>query len=51
MLVLRQNRIWPSACGTWMDRFRLSEPKPLTMKIVPSSAFSGWPPSAGGLKR
>ena len=28
-----------------------SVPAPLTMKIVPVSAFSGRPPSAGGLKR
>ena len=49
--VFRQNRILPSAAGTVMDQFVLSGPGPLTMKMVPESAFSGRPPSAGGLKR
>src|SRR5262245_48602067 len=47
MLVLRQKRILPSAAGTWMAVVAPS----LTMKICPPSAFSGRPPSAGGLKR
>ena len=47
MLVLRQNRILPSAAGTWMASVR----SPFTMKMVPVSAFSGRPPSAGGLNR
>ncbi len=44
--VLRQNRS-PAYCdGTWM-----SVVPPLTMKNWPVSAFSGRPPSAGGLSR
>jgi hypothetical protein len=46
-LVLRQKRIRLLAAGT--TRF-WSLPE-FTMKIVPDSAFSGRPPSAGGLKR
>ena len=45
--VLRQKRILPSAAGTLIA---LVAPA-LTMKIWPVSAFSGRPPSAGGLKR
>ena len=48
MLVLRQMRIWASAYGISMGSFREG---PLTMKMVPVSAFSGRPPSDGGLKR
>src|SRR6185295_6951163 len=47
MLVLRQNRIRPSSAGT---RIEVVAPS-LTVKIVPVSAFSGRPPSEGGLKR
>src|SRR6516164_8309362 len=43
--VFRQNRIWPNADGTEIPRFE----GPLTMNIVPLSAFSGRPPSEGGL--
>ena len=46
-LVLRQNRILPSAAGTWIAVVAPS----LTMKSWPVSAFSGRPPSAGGLNR
>src|SRR6266850_7252145 len=49
MLVLRQNRILPWAAGTLIACEQ--QPTSLTMKIVPVRAFSGWPPSAGGLKR
>src|SRR5947207_15189272 len=45
--VFRQKRILPSVSGTTIDR----DSYPLTVKIVPVSAFSGRPPSAGGLKR
>src|SRR5215471_1242264 len=45
--VLRQNRIFPSADGTSMGSLRI----PFTVKIDPLTAFSGRPPSAGGLKR
>ena len=45
--VLRQKRILPSAAGTSIAPVAPS----LTMKSVPVSAFSGLPPSAGGLKR
>ena len=45
--VLRQKRILPSAAGTSIAVVAPS----LTMKSVPVSAFSGRPPSAGGLKR
>ncbi len=45
--MLRQNRILPSAAGTVM----LVVAPSLTVKIVPVKAFSGRPPSAGGLKR
>ena len=47
MLVLRQKRILPSAAGTRIASLRM----PFTVKIEPLSAFSGRPPSAGGLKR
>ena len=47
MLVLRQKRIFPSAAGTEIDVVAPS----LTMNSVPVRAFSGRPPSAGGLKR
>ncbi len=51
MAVLRQKRIFPSADGTLMVRLPSSSaPPPLTMKRVPVRAFSGLPPSAGGLK-
>ena len=46
MLVLRQMRILPSAAGT-----SIAEVPELTLNIVPVTAFSGRPPSAGGLKR
>src|SRR2546430_14061825 len=45
MLVFLQKRILPSACGTVMESLRTS----LTRKLVPLKAFSGRPPSAGGL--
>src|ERR1700754_2890529 len=41
-----QNRILPSAAGT----FSATVPE-LTLKMVPVIAFSGRPPSRGGLKR
>ena len=44
--VLRQNRILPSADPTTM--FMSQQ---LAVKIVPLTAFSGRPPSAGGLNR
>src|SRR3954469_12396282 len=44
--VLRQNRILPSADPTTMLMAQQFD-----VKIVPLSAFSGRPPSAGGLKR
>ena len=47
MVVLRQKRILPSAAGT---RIAVVAPA-LTMNSWPVSAFSGRPPSAGGLKR
>ena len=46
-LVLRQKRRLPSTSVTVIGSVRV----PLTMKSVPVSAFSGRPPSAGGLKR
>src|SRR5215210_2549669 len=45
-LVLRQNRSWPSVPSTVM-----SVVQQLTANIVPVSAFSGRPPSPGGLNR
>src|SRR2546430_14725758 len=51
MLVFRQNRDCASTAGTLIDRSVLSAPGPFTMKMVPFRAFSGLPPSAGGLKR
>ena len=42
-----QKRILPSAWGTVMASLRTE----FTQKTVPVSAFSGRPPSAGGLKR
>ena len=47
MVVLRQKRILPSAAGTWIAVVAPS----LTWKSWPVSAFSGRPPSPGGLKR
>src|SRR5256885_17123186 len=47
MLVFLQKRILPSAWGTVMASLRTE----FTQKTVPVSAFSGRPPSAGGLKR
>src|SRR5437899_11278300 len=47
MLVFLQKRILPSAWGTVMASLRTE----FTQKTVPVSAFSGLPPSAGGLKR
>ena len=47
--VPRQKRIFPSASGMRMESRR--DVPPLTMKSVPVSAFSGRPPSEGGLKR
>ena len=47
MLVFLQKRILPSAWGTVMESLRTS----FTRKLVPLNAFSGRPPSAGGLKR
>src|SRR2546423_971040 len=47
MSVFRQKRILPSMAGTMM----LVSIVELTVKIVPVSAFSGRPPSEGGLKR
>ena len=44
--MLRQNRIFPSAAGTV-----IATVPELTLKMVPVSAFSGRPPSAGGLNR
>ena len=44
--MLRQKRILPSAAGTLIELVPA-----LTVKIWPVSAFSGRPPSAGGLKR
>src|SRR5262249_20069434 len=46
-LVLRQKRMRLYSPGTVMPSLRGK----LTVKIVPLSAFSGRPPSAGGLKR
>ena len=47
-LVLRQNRIFPSGSETVIV---VVGPGALTENIVPLRAFSGLPPSAGGLKR
>src|ERR1700730_9247600 len=47
MLVLLQKRILPSPWGTVMESLRGE----LTQGRVPLSAFSGRPPSAGGLNR
>ena len=47
MLVLFQNRSDLNEAGTLIESLR----GPLTVKMVPVSAFSGRPPSAGGLKR
>lgn len=47
MLVLSQNRSDLNEAGTLIASLR----GPLTVKIVPVSAFSGRPPSDGGLKR
>src|SRR5262245_9460228 len=47
-LVFRQNRDLPSGSATVME---VIGPGALTVKIVPLSAFSGRPPSAGGLNR
>jgi hypothetical protein len=47
-LVFRHRRILPSAAGTVIE---YGVPVSLFMKIVPDSAFSGRPPSAGGEKR
>src|SRR2546430_10717616 len=47
MLLFLQKRILRSACGTVMESLRTS----LTRKLVPLKAFSGRPPSAGGLNR
>ena len=44
--VSRQKRIFPSAAPT-----RMSMAQQLALKIVPVSAFSGRPPSPGGLNR
>src|SRR5690242_19026404 len=49
MLVFLQNRILPSAAGTWIESGGMRGP--FTMNIVPINAFSGRPPSPGGLKR
>src|SRR5262249_32486510 len=46
-VVLRQKRILPSAAGTSIGSARI----PFPVKIAPLSAFSGRPPSAGGLNR
>ena len=46
MFVFRQNRSFPSAAGTLIARVPA-----LTVKMVPVSAFSGRPPSEGGLNR
>src|SRR4029077_11701229 len=49
--VFRQKRILPSVAGTLMERVPgLSGPVPFTINMVPIKAFSGFPPSAGGLK-
>ena len=48
MLVFRQNRIFPSAAGTLTAALVVQQ---LTVKMVPERAFSGRPPSAGGLNR
>src|SRR4051812_4900931 len=45
--VLRHSRILPYAAGTVSESLRT----PFTVKIWPSRAFSGRPPSFGGLKR
>ncbi len=48
MFVLRQKRIFPSSAGTIMLMPAIWPGTELTVKIVPVSAFSGRPPSAGG---
>jgi hypothetical protein len=45
-VVPRQNRSLPCAAGTLRVRSSLFD-----MYAVPVSAFSGWPPLAGGLNR
>ena len=44
--VFRQNRSFPSSAGTF-----ISWSVPCTSQSVPVMAFSGRPPSLGGLKR
>ncbi len=46
-LVFRQNRSGPNEAGTVIASVR----GPFTMKMLPERAFSGRPPSAGGLNR
>ena len=48
MLVLRQNRSFPSAAGTWIERLPgLSVRSPFTINSAPVTEFSGRPPSSG----
>src|SRR5437762_2061220 len=46
-VMFRQNRRLANAAGTWIAVVAPS----FTMKMVPLTAFSGRPPSAGGLNR
>src|SRR6202035_4123210 len=47
--VFRQKRILPCAAGTLIERLVLSVPGPFTRNNWPVRAFSGRPPSSGGL--